>query len=309
MIDNAYSNNVLIDVKHMSLVSRRIFYKYHAKYYADKPIIASHIGLSGNNWNLYRNRDDDGNPRAEGYDFAERKSYGYKVYLPKKQGPVAGCHFYPLSINLYNEDILAILASKGLIGISLDVRILGGKENFGELQNDFLSREEFELLDSINAEDQIEDLFRGLVTGDIDNGNVMLNTTDQEQPDLDDLNEGDKEFEEMIQSTPKTQVGKNYHFHVKLVVNHLIRIYQITEWYGKPTPWDHICIGSDFDGLVEAVDCCRDATQFSSFAAALKVELKATAKALKIDLKLDSAKIIDKLMFHNAKDFLEKHFS
>ncbi|MNW07264.1 hypothetical protein D3C71_2038310 [compost metagenome] len=91
------------------------------------------------------------------------------------------------------------------------------------------------------------------------------------------------------------------------MVNHIIRIWEITDWYGIPAPWDHLCIGSDFDGLIAAVDCFRNSTEAATFALALKTELELELPEYPA-INLTAAEIVDRLMFQNAKAFLEKHF-
>ncbi|RZK20880.1 MAG: hypothetical protein EOO86_02905 [Pedobacter sp.] len=301
LIASAYQNNVLVDIKHMSLISRRIFYQLRKKgYIPKKPIIASHIGLVGNSWNFFD--QDVINPI--------KKSYGYKAHWLKNAGIFDDTYFYPLSINLYNEDISEILESNGLIGLSLDVRILGGKDNPGGIQKEFYSREEFELLCAENTDDKIDELCDDLQNGKIDNGNSKIDFNNPEPEDLEDLKEGEEELNEIIsQKTIDGPFRKNYNYHLRLVVNHLIRIYQITEWEGMPLPWDNICIGSDFDGLVEAVDCCRNVTEFDSFSIALTKALDIGSKQKKINLGLSADKIVRKLMYENAVEFMQKNLA
>lgn len=296
---NAFQKSVLIDIKHMSLVSRRIFYKYRKQYFPDMPIIASHIGLAGESWTVFTANRGIINPR--------KKSYGYKVAWLKNKGELDGTYFFPLSINLYNEDIREILESNGLIGISMDVRILGGKGDPGDLQKDFYSHEEYELLTSADANDQVEELFQRFDTGDIDNGNLMLNTINPEPQDIDDLRAVAEELNDVFSTDKKEVNAAEYKYHIRLVINQLIRIWQITEWEGMSHPWDNICMGSDFDGLIETVQCCRNSSEFASFSQALKVELTSVL-LLYPKIELSAAEIIDKFMYKNGREFLEKWF-
>ncbi|MEJ5962049.1 membrane dipeptidase [Pedobacter immunditicola] len=296
---NALKKNVLIDVKHMSLVSRRIFYKYRKQNFPDLPIIASHIGLAGESWTVFTSNRGIINPR--------KKSYGYKVAWLKNRGELEGTYFFPLSINFYNEDIREILESNGLIGISMDVRILGGKGNPSDLHKDFYSHEEYELLTSARANEKIEELFEHFDAGDIDNGNLMLKTINPEPQEIDDLRAVDEELTEIFSTYKKEVNAIEYKHHIRLVVNQLIRIWQITDWEGMSHPWDNICIGSDFDGLIETLQCCRNSTAFASFAQALKVELASVLLAYP-KIEHSAAEIIDKFMFKNGSAFLEKWF-
>jgi microsomal dipeptidase-like Zn-dependent dipeptidase len=299
LINNAFKKNVLIDVKHMSLVSRRIFYIFRKQYFPDMPIIASHIGLTGESWTVFEANRGVINPR--------KKSYGYKISWLKNKGELEGTHFFPLSINFYNEDIREVLESDGLIGISMDVRILGGKGKAGDLQKDFYSQEEYELLTSADAEERIEELYQQFVTENIDNSNLMLNVTNPEPHDLDDLRDVDEELKEIFERDKKKVNAEEYKYHLRLVINQLMHIWKITDWEGMSHPWNNICVGSDFDGLIQTIQCCRNSTEFSSFAHALKEQLTLVLPQYpKIEHSAEA--IIDNFMFNNGRKFLEKWF-
>jgi len=109
----ALGRRVLIDVKHMSAVSRKEYYNSIVKPYneinvTDKiPVIASHCGYYG--------------PGGETLDLVIQRANGEKDDSFHKKG------FYQWNINLCDEDIEVIAETGGLIGVSLDQRILGEK--------------------------------------------------------------------------------------------------------------------------------------------------------------------------------------
>lgn len=110
---NKYSNigqRILIDIKHMSILSRRIFYsiieKHNLENQNDKiPIIASHVAYSG------------------------IKTFDELAQINENFDDVEVIHpFYNCaSINLCDEDIKAIYLSGGLIGLNLDERVASSK--------------------------------------------------------------------------------------------------------------------------------------------------------------------------------------
>ncbi|MDQ3682641.1 MAG: hypothetical protein M3352_06165 [Bacteroidota bacterium] len=119
IIKEAYNNNltpsVLIDIKHMSLVARKQFYQFRRENGWEKiPIIASHLGVTGVSYDDLRIKDI----------VWDRKTKCYKVFWYSKPG-LCGTKFNPWTIGLYDEEIIEILNSLGLIGISLDQRIIG----------------------------------------------------------------------------------------------------------------------------------------------------------------------------------------
>jgi len=100
---------ILIDIKHMNVVSREQFYalvlEHNANNPDDKiPIIASHVAYSGKS------------------TFAQLTKS-----LPEAYNSSSG-DFDEADINLCDDDIVKIFASEGIIGINLDQRILANKK-------------------------------------------------------------------------------------------------------------------------------------------------------------------------------------
>jgi microsomal dipeptidase-like Zn-dependent dipeptidase len=119
---------ILIDAKHMSLLARQQFYALRAAEFPDAPIMASHMGLTGCSWQR--------KPVCK-YKY-DKKEACYEVTYYRQPG-VLDTYFNPWSINLYDEDIEEILSSNGLIGLSLDQRILG----CGKPAEELVSPDEF----------------------------------------------------------------------------------------------------------------------------------------------------------------------
>jgi microsomal dipeptidase-like Zn-dependent dipeptidase len=128
-LDVSNGPRILIDIKHMSYTTRQQFYKLRALEFPDAPIMASHMGLTGcsvNNKPVKRTR-------------YSRKEQCFEIVYHRQPG-VLDTYFNPWSINLYDEDIAEIVQSQGLIGLSLDQRILGCTKPEPEL----ISPDEFE---------------------------------------------------------------------------------------------------------------------------------------------------------------------
>lgn len=297
LIGHAYANNVLIDIKHMSLVSRLQFYRIHKRFYPGKPIIASHIGLTGM-------------PVSEYLDWARRTTrMGNVVELMsyKYQWREAGTSFYPLTINLFSEDIIAILNSGGLIGLSMDVRILGAKDDTGTPQFDYLSAAEYDILALSEGarKARIEQL-----ADDLWAGAAPVPTRQQDLPSTPDFTHAvAAELAEILPAgITAPEARHNFEVHAKQLAANLLKILDITRLYALPHPWNNVCIGSDFDGLVEAVDCCKNATEFRALVPALIRELKAGAAATGLDLRLPAEQIAEQFCYTNAFNFMNKHF-
>jgi len=297
LIEKAYARGLLIDIKHMSLVARMQFYRIRRLYYPEKPIIASHIGLTGM-------------PVSEYLGWARFvKPMGpvVEVQTYKYQWQAAGVSFYPLSINLFTEDILEILDSGGLIGLSMDVRILGAKDDNDTLQYDYLSTAEYEILklDIESREQKIQELTVALMAG-----HGPASTTQEEIPAISEFAKAVAEETAEIMPLPDGRPisRPDFEVHLRQLAATMLKVLAITRLYALPDPWDHLCIGSDFDGLVQAVDCCKTSLEFEQMAQALAVTLEAVAAKTGLELNLPASEIVAKFCYTNAFNFIDRHF-
>ncbi|MCY7352066.1 MAG: hypothetical protein LH606_15620, partial [Cytophagaceae bacterium] len=120
---------VLIDIKHMGLKSRLDFYDYRRAKGYDLPIIASHMGVTGYSVDEWKSALGEAK-------LIRLKASNTPVVSVETHRRTAGewgvfnktLTYNPWTINLMDEDIEEVLNSDGLIGISLDVRILGWQD-------------------------------------------------------------------------------------------------------------------------------------------------------------------------------------
>lgn len=318
LIKSAYDRGLLIDVKHMSLLSRLQFYRIHDRHFPGKPIIASHVGLTG---------AFAFEPGANflGWSTDQHVHGDYvRVNGVNTPGLLNKTSFYPLSINLFDQDVEAIMRSGGLIGISMDVRILGGKDNGQALVSDYLSTKEYGLL--VQGEDacmvQINTLADNLWAGAVVKAPAL-----GAMPELPDFKLAIlEELEDIFTSGASPSVGPDARAHARLIANHLLQLLFISrnagpnliaqtlgqalarDADGLALPWNNICIGSDFDGLIEAVDCCKNVTALGAMAELLIQELNTGAAELHWDLGMPTAQIVAQFCYTNAFNFLNKHF-
>lgn len=270
--DSTQGNRILIDVKHMSLVSRRQFY-HHRKTnnYENIPIIASHMGFTGISWT-----GESISAYVKGREATEDMGYVQVLYeRPEGIGKTKKTHFNPWSLNLYNEEIPIILDSGGLIGFNLDQRILGADPVKGE----FFSTEEFE--------DIIENRVR-LVPGEFE----------------------DEPITEAERDVTREILGINVIKHLRHLCNQILHVIA----QGGPRAWDHICIGSDFDGLINPINGCMNSTEFVDLEKGLidmlpKMIEEAEDLYPEFDFEAGDIKMrVRNLMYDNAINFLKKHF-
>lgn len=294
-IDEALSTRngppIYIDVKHMSLGSRMAYYDLRRQQYPHIPIIASHMGVTGLSWNDTHFRGQPiirwVEPKAGYIDvkYNDLISFPHSIPQPSPTNPVNAptsvVTFNPWSINLYDEEITEILASDGLIGVSLDVRILG-------MGNSKTAHEhEAERL-SLN-----ENLFS--VQKHLQNGH---NDTDH---------------------LPDNRIQASLE-HVEYLCNNLLHIVKVGRRTVGEQVWDHICLGSDFDGLIVSIEYQNNrrvrASTIPNLRQKLKEKLPVVAAKTAIPLTTTNTpigpfldRILEKFFFSNATRFLRSYFT
>jgi microsomal dipeptidase-like Zn-dependent dipeptidase len=306
LIEEIYKQNVLVDIKHMSWVARQKFYQLRKKNsaWSDKPLIASHIGLTGFHSDKKFDHVITGG--------IKKGNKICKIRYNKMEGLIDGTYFNPNSINFYDDDIVEVLKSGGLIGLNLDIRILGGGKGILQpidKEQEFVTMDEYkdwEAGKSLSAEMFDEFRYKDKWEGDEELNNVW---------DTEDLL---AELEELIEMYPRkddaiADVKSNPEEDLKYFVNHLLKLKQIADENQDVLPdinvWEHICIGSDFDGMISAIHCCMNVTEYEAFRTSLCTALPYYANMLHIDLGLDVGTIIKNIFFENAYGFLKNHFS
>jgi len=282
---------ILIDVKHMSLVSRLQFYEYRSDHFDTMPIIASHVGIAGYSIKEWKESVISKDLRRYHYETAkcvevvtERKKAGeWGSFLNKN------FTFNPWTINLLDDDIIQILESKGLIGISLDVRILGfqSRVNMKSKSAEYLSESEF---------------------------SYLFPKVDRSKLRLKEINVVEHEMESWTLPTKEER-------HPLCLCFNLIHIMTVGQaklhW-----PWadvsKHICIGSDFDGLIQAIKVCEDASEFPDLRGILHQWLPVAAASYQKENGYDDemyqyaysrsnrAKFIDNFLWKSSDEFLKR---
>ena len=232
VIDAAYTLNVkvkgadhaasvLIDIKHMSLKSRLDLYAYRLKKGYKLPLIASHVGVTGYSISEWKGALDESTPMS-----LKTGEPVVKIKVTRKMAGSWGVFvnreftYNAWSINLMDEDIEAVLNSDGLIGVSLDVRILGWHDTTtDDEQDEYLSAEEFRFFFP-------------------------------------------ERFRQMAFPAPESKVfPTRQERHPLALCFNILHIVSVGLIRTDKDPWTGICIGSDYDGLINPVINCRDTSQ------------------------------------------------
>jgi len=238
---------ILIDVKHMSINSRRQFYKMWINEYRAKgdnfPIICSHTGISG--LNSLAELEEDNTEKA-------------------KHPPAS--YYNPWSINLCDEDIRIIHNSGGLIGIILNETRLPGtitRAKIDVLRSPLRSR--------VLTESEREDVLKIIR----------------------------KEYALLM----------------------LSNIFYIIKTCFEKSAWDIVCIGSDFDGMIDSLTGCEDVTCYTQLKEDMLEILHNPEKLINLFAEFFSKveiqnlmfgyspeQLVDKIFTVNVENFLEKYF-
>lgn len=290
-----YGRDLLPDVKHMSFTSRQQLYAFRRQQGITQPIVCSHAGFTGC-W-------FDANGESLSDFILDIKPEGsQKRLVLGKPNPYLDDQqigFNASTINLFNEDIEEIFQSGGLIGLSMDQRILGYSEilnanvatvsvGAGHMalltDSDFISSEE--------ADGQPVFQTAGAVPAKIIRG---------VRPEL----------RETGNSTDVRDFFHPRHFYL-----HVVHAMVVAGFLGGEAAVSRmltrtLCIGSDFDGLIDGIDCCRNVTETASFKRRFIVEFPRFLQEVRLSLPagLSIETVADRLFYENGRDFVLSRLS
>lgn len=284
ILQHCYANKIMIDIKHLSLGSRQHLYKLRQSpefKNINQPIVCTHAGFTGISIE-----------EIPDYIFASRKNQmkGYTVLWqgkPVKYGDNPRPSFNASSINLYDEDIVEILNSGGMIGLSMDKRILG----YQEFEMETNGRDEFPTQTEYISNKE-EALFFG--TGNVEIGKAFEDMQDKVMQ-WDEIEEGGV-IDPALSS-----------YHLKHFMGHIIHVIEVAKKYNYEisSALNQICIGSDFDGLINPVWICSTVNSLEYFKSQFEEQFISFANNSNVQLpdKFDVKDFSNRLFFENGKDF------
>lgn len=281
IIKKLYDQKILIDLKHMSLFTRtQLIAERSLQGFENIPLICTHAGLTGFHSDL-RYRFMNTRPKLQ--------DGVWRIRHNKAKGRVSNSSFNASSINLYDEEIVMIIRSKGLIGISLDQRILGFPTDSVAYQlNDYPYDQEY-----ISVAEAAF-FFRNYT----DPTDVPFQVPD------DNILDGDE---------AQLHGENSVEYHPYYFLNQVFHILQVAKKAGIPVneAAARICIGSDFDGLINPLDCCRTVDELKGFTSNLKqiLSTKAFWKNLSVNkAEINTDALIDDICYTNGLMFLQTNF-
>ena len=254
-LSNQNGKPIWIDVKHMSLKSRLEFYELRKNDFPSAPIVATHMGVTGVSYLKKPIKKIQSN-------WATKCVEAFYFRVPGD----LDTYFNPWSINLYDEDIREIVQSGGLIGLSLDQRILG----FGNVSKELFSAEEFDP----NEFEYVSKPKYHRLPGD------HHNTA--------------KKFRD---------------WQIRFICNNWLHIIKIGQQEVGNDAWDHVCIGSDFDGLIDPIDDFKSAADYKFLFGRLVEWMPVMAQAMGIPVAAQEVQQrVRALVFENGLKFLQEHY-
>lgn len=287
MIERMLEKKILADIKHMSLISRLQFYNLLKNHDAEneytQPILCTHAGLTGQSM-LKRTSCLLHQPKLIEAVYEGQAVKVYELVHGKPKSPhitSEDIYFNNSSINLYDEDIEAILLSNGLIGLSLDQRIIGFADE--NVLKDVTTPHDLEYISELEAKE-----FLG------PNPAALPVTTRGDLWAAEDFANLDPSL--------------TYTLHPLFILNHVLHIL----WVAKQNPaigitkaMEQICLGSDFDGLINAIDSCKNVTGYKNLHAFFVENLPQYLK--EADLENEGINVpvfAEKICYSNGKNFI-----
>jgi hypothetical protein len=285
VIRELYKRGILVDLKHLGHFSRKELYRMRAEEGITLPLICSHAGVTGISEMdrlkyIYHEPPKDEGPV-------------WKINYLKKWGHVKDTAYNMISLNLYDEDIEQVIISGGMIGISLDQRIIGfpGDEPILYQQGIFPTD-----LDYISKKEA--DVFFG-----------------PQSPAANQPREEDNNEVMNFDDAANQNAGFTDQLHALYFLNQIVHVLFVAKKSKRGiTTKDAaslICIGSDLDGLVNPIDCCMSTADYADFKNKLLsiMNKKSFWRGTGFSLgELNNVALLDGIFFNNAEAFLRKNF-
>jgi microsomal dipeptidase-like Zn-dependent dipeptidase len=109
---------------------------------------------------------------------------------------------------------------------------------------------------------------------------------------------------------PPEEKAFNVKKHLRYLSNVILHIVRI----GGKDAWNHICFGSDFDGMINPLNCCQNAAEYPNFITGLMKTLPDMIEKAKRKypgsqyFEENLGEKVHRMSFQNSFDFVKKHF-
>ena len=309
---------VLIDTKHMSIAARKDYHQYIFKKNQSSdqiPIIQTHTAVNGRSFNELKKQLNNNQELRNKY--------------------ARNSKFNTASINLFNEEIVEIIESDGLIGFMLDEKRLIGKKLPADTRTICLETLDYnKSLRGSSSEARRLELQQNKKAQ-----NRLLFTKDLFKVANHQLIKSRKELEELKLKKNKPQDaakrkdrlklrildyqknvnrlrGKLENAEMSILFNQFFHVLKVSASYGDKG-WYHICIGSDYDGTINPSDIFYYAGNLKNLESRMirfwkKYSKRSEAEFAEYRNQLYNQTIeywVKKILWENSQAFLKKYFT
>lgn len=293
VIQGLFNRNICVDLKHMSYKSRlELRNEIDAGNFQNpQPLLCTHAGFTGlpfAHWPGFMTLKKP----ANGAFYVEIAKTMQTDNMPALPGAPS---FNSSSINLFDEEIVWIVNNDGIIGISMDRRIIGYVDKFDD--------HPFGLTDKgliVDKEYISKDEWASFGFGD----NMISKRI--EEGDCVTMNDLEASMEHGIP-------GRNEYFYDHILL-HLKHYFQICVNAGIPISkaQNQVTFGTDFDGLINpflnigTVEQMADLKQYIRMN--FKIYLKGLTDSRKWADQLDVDDFVEDLFYNNGYEFVKSRF-
>lgn len=293
VIQGIFDRKIGVDVKHMSYKSRKDLMSEidSGKFQNVQPLVCTHAGFTGVSFKDWAGYIQLKKPLS-GALYVEITKSLHSKNNPRRPGFPA---FNASTINLFDEEIAWIVNNGGVIGISMDRRILGYVDKFDDnptgitgmdriVDKEFFSKAEWNSLGIKDSE----------IGKAVDDDDCLF-------------------MSELEESTESSIPQRNEYFYDH-ILNHIKHYFQVCRDHGIPISkaQKQITIGTDFDGLINPFINMPTVENMSEIRSYISMNVKYFLKDLKDseqwadELNIDT--FMEDLFYHNGFRFLKSRF-
>ena len=295
VVQALFDRKICVDLKHMSYKSRRDLRRGidNGEFTNAQPLLCTHAGFTGTGFNDWPKFISVKRPVEREVLYLEIRKTMQIQNAPRVPGAPA---FNMSTINLFDEEIVWIVQHGGMIGLSMDRRIMGYVSMFDDHPTGFDQDSPF-MVDKEFFSGS-EWLALGISDGDIGR----------------DVNEDDLLLMDHVVQTVKDSIPRRNTYFYAHVLFHIKHFLQTCINAGIPlsTAQKHLTIGSDFDGVINPFINFQTCLEMPG----LKHYIANTLANFLRDLKdsrvwadqLNVPAFVEDLFYNNGYEFVSKFF-
>ena len=294
VVQGFFDRKICVDVKHMSYKSRKdLMTEIDAgKFKNTQPLVCTHAGFTGTSFKNWAGYMQVKRPLSGAIYVEHTKPYPKDNMIRRPGFPT----FNASTINLFDEEIVWIIKNGGMIGVSLDRRILGyvdrhddhptGENPDGEriIDKEYFSKKEWTAL-GIKNED---------IGKKIDDDDTLM------MGELEDSAE---------QSIPQ----RNEYFYDHFLY-HLEHYFKVCKENGidLKKAQKQITVGSDYDGLINPFLNISTVDKMSNLKSYVRMNLdyflNSMTDSKKWSKEIDTQTFVEELFYNNGISFVKSRF-